>query len=216
MYVRLPGSADYGAAASRVGRWAADLRDRGLVPHLRLGTYHPETGRFGHGKAATSAENVFAADSAAALAQIAVAARIGISAQALAAASLVDLASSYAKTSTHGLNWLIDQLPHQAKPRNALRDQAVELANPCREHATMRSLPGGDDVVATWNGRRRALTTYRTHLADQREPSSTMRPLLHLHHVRCLGVDPDGERVSNSLARAAALSQLARSRREQQ
>ncbi|MFI0409092.1 lantibiotic dehydratase [Actinomadura sp. 3N508] len=216
MYVRLSGSDDYGAAAARVGRWAADLRDRGLVPHLRLGTYHPETGRFGHGQAATSAEDVFAADSAAALAQLALATRIGISARALAAASMVDLASSYAETPTRGLNWLIDQLPHQARPGNALRDQAVELANPFHEHATMRALPGGDDVVETWNRRRKALTTYRTHLADQREPFSTMRSLLHLHHVRCLGRDPEGERVSNSLARAAALSQLARSHLDQQ
>lgn len=210
VYVRLSDPAGYGDAAARVGRWAVHLRNRGLVPYLRLDTYHPETGRFGHGTAMAAAEEVFAADSASALAQLAMAARSGTPAQALIVASLVDLASSYADIPGRGLRWLIDRLPRQqgwVDP--ALREMALELADPCQEWSALRALPGGEDVVAAWARRRTALAAYRTHLATQRDPSSAMRSLLHLHHVRALGVDPERERISNRLARAAALRQIA-------
>ncbi|GAA4101159.1 lantibiotic dehydratase [Actinomadura miaoliensis] len=217
LYLRLPASADYGPAAARIGRWAADLRDRGLVPQLRLGTYHPETGRFGHGPAMAAAEEVFAADSAAALAQITMATRTGIRAQALTVASLVDLASSYACTPFEGLRWLIDQLPQQqGRLDPALREMTLDLADSSQQWAALRALPGGGDVVAAWARRRTALAAYRPRLAAQRDPSSAMRSLLHLHHVRSLGIDPEHERVSNRLARAAALRQIARGLRNTQ
>ncbi|MGS2642809.1 lantibiotic dehydratase C-terminal domain-containing protein [Streptosporangium sp. LJ11] len=52
LYVRLPASDRYGqAAAARVAEWATGLRGQGLVPDIELDTYHPETGRYGHGAA---------------------------------------------------------------------------------------------------------------------------------------------------------------------
>lgn len=215
--LRLPAPDAYGPAAARVGRWAAGLRGQGLAPDLDLCTYHPETGRFGHGAAMAAAEEVFAADSAAALAQIAVAARAGTPAQALTVASLVDLACSYACTPAEGLRWLIDRLPRdQGKLERPLREAALDLAGQREEWPALRALPGGQNVVAAWELRRAALTAYRSQLAGQRDPGLVMRSLLHLHHVRSLGTDPGRERVSNRLARAAALRQIACDLRKKQ
>jgi thiopeptide-type bacteriocin biosynthesis protein len=210
LYLRLPTPELYGAAAARVGEWAADLRGRGLVPCLRLDTYHPETGRYGHGPAMAAAENVFAADSAAALAQIEMAARTGTPAQALAASGMLDLAVSYAPTPGQGLRWLAEDLPREpGKLDRALRDATLTLADPRRERAALRALPGGENVLLAWESRRAALVAYRTRLAEQRDPRPVLGSLLHLHHVRAVGVDPDAERVGLRLARAAALRQLA-------
>ena len=215
LYLRLATPAEYGPAAARVGRWAACLRERGLVPGLRLATYHPETARFGHSDAMAAAEEVFAADSAAALAQITTATRTGIPAQALAAASLAGLASSFAPTPTQGLRWLIDVLPHEpARPERSVRDATLELADPVGGRRALCALRGGENVAAAWDRRRAALAAYRARLAGQLDPCSVLRSLLHLHHVRSLGMDPERERVSNRLARAAALRQLALSGQE--
>ena len=211
LYLRLPAPAEYGAAAARVGRWAAVLRGCGLMPHLELCTYYPETGRYGHAAAMAAAEEVFAADSAAALAQIAVTARSGTPPQAVTAASLADLACSYASTAREGMLWLIRQLPReQGSLERSLRDAALDLADPRDERAALRAMPGGENVVAAWERRRASLAAYRTRLAGQRDPLTVMRSLLHMHHVRSLGADPDRERASNRLARAAALHQIAR------
>jgi thiopeptide-type bacteriocin biosynthesis protein len=210
LYLRLPGPEAYGDAATRVGQWAAGLHNCALVPHLRLCTYRPETGRFGHGPAMTAAEDVFAADSAAALAQITMAVGTGLPAQALAAASFVNLAVSYATTPTSGVRWLIRELNQdRGRPERSVRDTALKLADPRGGHAALRALPGGQSVLVAWQQRSDALAVYRTRLAAQRNPTPVLRSLLHLHHVRSLGVEPQRERDSNSLARAAALAWLA-------
>jgi len=157
-----------------------------------------------------AAEEVFAADSAAAIAELTTAARTGTRAQALTAASLADLACSFAPTPAEGLRWLLDTMPHEpARPERSLRDTALELADPRGGWRALSALPGGEKVAAAWERRRAVLAVYRARLAGQRDPCSVLRSLLHLHHVRSLGVDPERERISNRLARAAALRQLA-------
>jgi thiopeptide-type bacteriocin biosynthesis protein len=217
LFVHLPSPDRYGAAATRVGGWAADLRDLGLVPHIRLATYHPEPGRYGHGPAMDAAHKAFAADSAAALTQIELATGTGTPPQAVTAASLVDLAASYTDTPAHGLQWLIDHIPqaHGMLDRS-LRDTTLRLADPADDWATLRAQPGGANVIAAWQRRRTALPAYRTQLAQQRDPHPVLRSLLHMHHIRALGVDPDRERVSHRLARAVALRQTAHQRSEPQ
>ncbi|MCN9240728.1 lantibiotic dehydratase [Streptomyces sp. RY43-2] len=206
LYVRLPEPGAYGQAAKQVAAWVNDLRRQNLASHLELATYEPQTGRYGHGPATDAAHAVFAADSLAALAQHRMADHAGISAQALAAASVGDLASHFAASAEQGLQWLVEHLPQEhGSLERALRDQALDLADPRDERATLRSQPGGAAVVAAWQARAVALADYREHLTSQREPVTVMRSLIHLHHVRALGVDPDGERITNRLARACAL-----------
>ncbi|MGR6919381.1 hypothetical protein ACU635_34525 [[Actinomadura] parvosata] len=54
-----------------------------------------------------------------------------------------------------------------------------------------------------------ALAAYHRTLAQQRDPATVLRTLLHDHHVRALGVNPEFEKITGRLARAAALRCLA-------
>ncbi|MGG2460146.1 lantibiotic dehydratase [Streptomyces sp. RGM 3693] len=214
LHLCLPTADQYGQAATLVGEWAADLRGCGLLAHLQLATYQPETGRYGHNEAMDAAHEVFAADSAAALAQITLAAHTGLPPEALTAAGLVDLAASYAETPDIGMHWLADHLPYeQVKLDQNLRGVAMRLADPGDKWATLRTTPGAEDVTRAWQRRRAALSAYRTQLAQQREPYGVLRSLLHMHHVRTIGVDPDRERVIHRLARASAQRQTAHERK---
>ncbi|MEK8142383.1 thiopeptide-type bacteriocin biosynthesis protein [Streptomyces sp. M10(2022)] len=60
----------YGTAAQYIRTWADNLHRLGLSSGLILAPYQPQTGRFGRAAAMDAAHQVFAADSAAALAQI--------------------------------------------------------------------------------------------------------------------------------------------------
>ncbi|WP_374329850.1 thiopeptide-type bacteriocin biosynthesis protein [Streptomyces sp. PSKA30] len=80
-----------GSAIEKVGKWTGRLRHSGLITHARVETYHPETARFGGPTAMDAAEEYFAADSAAALAQLAAQARTNTpDARAMTAASMVE------------------------------------------------------------------------------------------------------------------------------
>jgi thiopeptide-type bacteriocin biosynthesis protein len=211
VYLWLSEPSAYGLAAERVAAWSDGLRRDRLLSHLALATHEPQSGRYGHGPALDRAHDVFAADSAAALAQITVAVRAGVYPQALAAASLVDLAVSFAGSVYAGLGWLARELPQEhGLLEPAHRDQALKLADPHGTWTAVRSLPGGEDVVAAWRSRAVVLAAYREDLAGQRDPLMVLRSLLHLHHIRAVGVDPVIERVTSRLARACALRHTAR------
>ncbi|MBV9139354.1 MAG: thiopeptide-type bacteriocin biosynthesis protein [Pseudonocardiales bacterium] len=206
VYLRLSEPSMYGSAAEWVAVWSDRLRRDRLLSQLTLATHEPQSGRYGHGPAMDHAYDVFAADSAAAIAQITMTVRAGVHPLALAAASLVDLAASFAGSAQAGLSWLAGELPQEhGRLEPALRDQALELADPHGTWTTLRSLPGGGDVVAVWRTRAVALATYGKYLAGQRDQFTILRSLLHLHHIRAVGVDPDVERVACRLARACAL-----------
>jgi len=93
--------------------------------------------------------------------------------------------------------------------------QAVSLTtNLARTYARPPSETGHieDGLRASWNDRRTRLSTYLEHLGEPggRTADELLPDLLHLHHVRVAGLDPDGERICLHLARAAALSWTAR------
>lgn len=202
---------DFGQLAGHIGTWATGLRHANLVGQVQVDTYYPETGRFGHGAAMSAAETVFAADSAAAIAQLAAAAqRGGPHRHAIIAASMVDLAVGVTGGFAEGLRWLVDHVPRPSipGPDRAVHDEAIRLTDPYDGNAVLRALPGGDSIAVQWTRRREALDAYRAALTAQGEitPASVLPDLLHLHHVRMAGVSPDLERACGHLARAAALS----------
>ncbi len=210
VYLRLPEPSLYGSAAERVAECSDRLRRDRLLSHLTLATHEPQSGRYGHGAALDRAQDVFASDSAAAVAQITMAVRAGVHRQALAAASLVDLAASFAGSAQMGLNWLVRELPQEhGRLEPALREQALELADPYGRQTRLRSLSCGGDVVAAWRTRAVALAAYGEHLAEECDQLKVLRSLLHLHHIRAVGVDLDLERVTVRLARACALCRTA-------
>lgn len=205
------GPSAYGVAAERIGAWATALRRQRLASHLVLATYEPQTGRYGDGPALDAAHAVFATDSAAAVTQIRMADQSSTLPQALAAASIVDLATQFAASTEQGLDWLVEHLPQDhGRLERALRDHALDLADPYATRASLRSLPGGAEVTAAWQARATALAAYREQLVRRRDPLTVLPSLLHLHHVRALGVDPDRERITKRLARTCALRHTTR------
>lgn len=211
LYLRLSRPSNYSLAAQRLSEWANDLRAEHLLSHLALVTYEPQAGRFGEGTALDRAYDVFTADSAAALAQINLAVRAGANAQAVAAASFVDLVVNFAGSARAGSEWLVHQLRRQHGPLDsALRERSLALADPDGTFKALRSLPGGTEVVAAWQNRAAALRAYRVTLGEQRDPLTVLPSLLHLHHNRSVGVDPVIERATGRLARACALRHNAR------
>jgi len=202
-----------GQAAAQVAAWADRLADAGLIGALEFHTYLPETGRYGSDAALHAAETVFAADSAAALAQLATTSPTSsaTAAQALTAASMLDLVTAFTDTPQDGWDWLIRHAPRTVTrpPGRELRAAALALGHPDRRH--LIGLPGGGRVVEAWDHRRAALAAYRqTLLAQDIDPQTVLPDLLHLHHARTVGPHLDREATCLQLARAAALSQRAR------
>lgn len=195
----------------RVGAWACELRNEGLLRRIQWDTDEPENGRYGTGPALAAAECVFAADSAAAVAQMTLAVPASMR-PAVIAASFVDIADVFLGDSATGRRWLVTNLlkrEGEAAPRDVLAT-AVCLSND-QDHAALRALPGGDRVVAAWHRRREALAAYGDALqADGPDPAAVLPSLLHMHHNRAAGIAPEEEATCRRLARAAALSWTAR------
>lgn len=210
--LRLRSPHAFGDTAQRVATWAVELRAEGLLQRVQWDTDEPETGRYGTGPTLEAAEHVFAADSAAALAQIAL--PIPDSLQpAVTAASFVDIAEAFLGSPTDGRAWLTANLlknDGDAAPRDVL-SAAIRLTAPDPHYTALRALPNGDHVATTWALRRNTLTTYRLALeATGTDPAAVLPSLLHMHHNRTAGIAPDAEATCRRLARAAALSWTAR------
>ncbi|AXI78980.1 lantibiotic dehydratase [Peterkaempfera bronchialis] len=206
--IRLARPDAFGEVAQRVGAWAAALRNDGLASRIQWDTDEPEIGRYGTGHALDAAERYFTADSAAAIAQMALQIPSGLR-QAVTAAGFVDIADAFTGGPAAGRRWLVENLLKSqgvAPPRD-VQAHALRLAAPDTGLAALRSLPGGEGVIAAWTHRRQALGQYRASLEDAgAAPAAVLPSLLHMHHNRAAGVDTDDEVTCCRLARTAALS----------
>ncbi len=145
----------------------------------------------------------------------ALAAPRGVHPHALTAVSLADLACALVGSRPAGMRWLIDHADLAA--RVAIRDrevlrQAVTLADLDATGPTLPTVPGGCGVVAAWHARHQAATTYASRLAEHTgtTPAAVAVSLLHLHHIRAHGADPDAEARTHRLARSIALAYTTR------
>ncbi|MFM9583574.1 lantibiotic dehydratase [Streptomyces caniscabiei] len=210
--LRLPDPHAFGDAAQRVAAWAAELRAEGLIQRVQWDTDEPETGRYGTGTVLEAAERFFAADSAAALAQMALPIPDRLR-PAITAASFVDIADTFLDSPADSRAWLTTNLlknDGDPAPRDVLTT-AIRLTTPAPGYACLQSLPDGAYVATTWALRRSALADYHQALkANGADPATALPSLLHMHHNRTAGIDPDGEATCRRLARAAALSWTAR------
>ncbi len=188
------------------------MRHRGLLRDIQFASTYPETGRWGDGTALDAAEEVFAADSSALVAQFA--APGPQHPQVLAAVHFVSIACDFAGSTEAGMTWLLEHARLDSSPpaHRALLKAAVRLADPANSWAALKAEPGGLDITTPWERRSRALTRYRNELIRTWDVSldTVLDSLLHAHHIRALGIDPDSERACRHLARAAALSWRAR------
>lgn len=164
-----------------------------------------------------SAEAVFAADSAVAVAQLTMTTSGDPHPCAVIAASFTDLAAAFTGSLRSGLNWLTDHVNRHPAPALAreIHGQALGLSDPSNGWTALRSLPGGEQLALAWGSRRSALAVYRAHLSpvDGPDPDLVLASLLHPHHARMVGIDQDSERICLRLARAAALGWAARQER---
>jgi thiopeptide-type bacteriocin biosynthesis protein len=207
----LPASYSPGEAAEQAGAWVSELRAHGLINRVTWDTYYPETARFGGAGVMDEAEAFFAADSAAAAAQIATSAsKNGPGASPLTAASMADIVTSATADHHNAMHWLARHVTADSvPPPRPVYNAAVALVGSPRAGLA-------DSITQAWLARRAALAAYRSALAQAGSISLTdlLPDLLHLHHARIAGPDPAAERACLHLARAGALSWLARTRKE--
>ncbi|MGW0708183.1 lantibiotic dehydratase [Streptomyces sp. NPDC002643] len=197
-----------GSSIEHIGEWSRRIQHSGLITHTSVETYHPEIARFGGPTAIDAAEQYFAADSAAALAQLAAQTGAGApDARALTAASMVDIVTGLLGDDVRAMRWLIEHTrTDPAAPPRAVYRQAVDLVNTSPPRLT-------NHLATAWSARRTALATYARTLTDASvNPQDLLPDLLHLHHVRMRGPGLPEERAHLHLARAAALSWTARAR----
>ncbi|MFC5150777.1 lantibiotic dehydratase [Streptomyces amakusaensis] len=214
--LRLVVPADHAEGApAAIGGWTRALRRAGLISRVRWDTDFPETARFGGPAAIDAAEAFFAADSEAAAAQLAFStANGGPDAQAVTAASMIDLTTGLIGNPADAMAWLIDHArTTSTAPARDVYEQAVALGNPY-DHDALTRHPGGERIAAAWARRRETLADYRAVLntTGTTDVSILLPELLHLHHTRVAGIDLDSEGQCLHLARAAALSWTARGR----
>ncbi|MQS37641.1 lantibiotic dehydratase [Streptomyces katsurahamanus] len=196
----------YGTAAEYVHTWSRSLHEKAMASRLTLIGFRPRPGEYGHGPTLAAAHRLFAADSAAALAQIRLTDQNpNHSPQALAAASILDLVRHIAPTPEEGEDWLIEQTPQgSGRLDRHLCERTLDLAT-LGDRAARTAFPGGTGVTEAWATRATAVRDYRRALTDQRAPLTTARLLIHQHHARTLGPDPTTEAATLRLARTAAL-----------
>jgi thiopeptide-type bacteriocin biosynthesis protein len=201
---------NYGTYTNVVGEWAQLMRNAGLLRRLVLDTYTAEIGRYGHGSALEAAEAVFAADSAVVAAvlrhQPAPEADLGV-----VVANMVGIVTGFFGDTAEAMTWLAEQ-PAPAAPAldRAVTKRAIQIAT---DPATLAQVPGWDTGVdAAWQRRADTLAAYRTALPPEASIAEVLESLLHMHHNRAIGIDPERERTCRRLARQAARSHTARQR----
>ncbi|MEU2725706.1 lantibiotic dehydratase [Streptomyces smyrnaeus] len=205
--IAVPEDGDVSPAAARISDWAAGLRRGGLVSELTFATTYPETGRWGTGPLMALAEEVFAADSRVLAVQLAQTGRPGP--QVLAAANFVSIAIAFTGNTADAMAWLAKygQL-HDPNPidRQVLND-TVRLADPTDGWAALRAHAGGRAITGAWADRDQAIARYRARLAEANiDPDLVLDSLLHVHHIRAVGIDKADERMCVRLARSAAMA----------
>jgi thiopeptide-type bacteriocin biosynthesis protein len=199
---------NYASYTHAVGEWAHRMRQAGVAGQLVIDTYRPEIGRYGHDAAMNAAEDVFVADArlvAAALRDMPAA----VHPTALAVANMVGIVSGFLGDIAETMDWLVTRpVPATPAPDRAVTEAAIRLATGI---GAMQELPGWATAVDhAWQARADALAAYRKHLPSDADLDRVVESLLHMHHNRALGIDPDGERVSRRLVRQAALAWRAR------
>jgi class I lanthipeptide synthase len=199
------GPEHYAACVTAVGRWVQQMRHDGLAGRLVIDTYYPETGRYGQGAAMEAAEDVFAADSRAVGAALRHLPTTVIHPTALAAVNMIDIASGFLGSLADAARWLAARpaLAATTTTDRMVAGQAVRLVR----NGGLRDLPGlPGEVAEAWQARAAALSAYRRQLPADIYTDGVLESLLHMHHNRAVGIDPDGERACRRLARQAALA----------
>ncbi|MFI9486962.1 lantibiotic dehydratase [Promicromonospora sp. NPDC052451] len=201
--------------AQETSRWAQGLRDRGLVSHLVLDTYQPESGRFGADATLATAERFFAADSAVARLQRTATTGVPLRVRkAMTAVSLVGITEVLAGGPDAAVSWLLSNVPRTPPqaPDRATRVHAITWTQQALDERSGPDMSQPDpQSTAAWQTRHAALAEYRSALLDLgADPLVWIPDLLHLHVIRMLGLLPGAEEECLHLARTGVLAWNAR------
>ncbi|MFG2737914.1 lantibiotic dehydratase family protein [Streptomyces harbinensis] len=175
---------EYGRTAGLVNDWAGLLRARHLVGRVLVTSEAPPD-------EPTGLTKVFAADSAAALAQLRLAARGAFRREAIAAAGLL---RSYGVV---GPARLLEALPHDPVPVDRTFHDEVRVLS-----GGAGSFSGSAEIEGAWAARGAALT-------ECEDASSRLPALIRAHIVRALGPERAVHRTVCHLVRAGAQRLLA-------
>ncbi|MBR7675509.1 lantibiotic dehydratase, partial [Streptomyces daliensis] len=191
------------ARTTALVQWAQHLREADLAGPLTLGTYLPETGRYGAGSVMEAAEEVFAADSAVVAAQLRHLPENVVDPLALTAVGMVATVRSLLGQH-EAMAWLYARPAPNSATDRMVTDHALRLAEP----NVVDGLPA--EVAAAWQARDRALAAYRRALPPETDLDGVVESLLHMHHNRQRGIEREGEAVCRRLARQVAVTWQAR------
>ncbi len=216
--IRIPVEDRRGKLMASVGEWAHGLHTDGLAGRLVFDTYWPEVGRYGTDHLLHAAEAVFVADSWAVATQLWRPPAPTVDPTVLVTAGMVDIVTGMLGVEA-GMRWLRTQAaPTGQSVDRAVAVQATALAQP----GALAAQPGWPaDVVDAWAARADALADYHRQLTDTADDTAdeavsdveldtVLESLLHMHHNRAVGIDPDHERVCRRLARQTAVAWHAR------
>jgi thiopeptide-type bacteriocin biosynthesis protein len=195
----------YAAYATAVGEWTQRMRQAGMVGRLVIDTYHPEIGRYGHGEAMDATEDVFTADSHIVAAALRNLPTTVVHPTALAVVNIVGIIGGFFGDLAEAMDcWLPDLSPPRPQPtgrwpgRRSGWQPIWARCGSClagRERSTRRGRP----APTCW-------PPYRKQLPPGTDVDRVLESLLHMHHNRAIGIDPDSERTCRRLARQAALT----------
>jgi len=217
----------HGEAAALAGHllpaargWMDALNVAGLASHFSVDTYRPEIARYGGPQAIEAAERVFHADSKAALEQLALrgAGLAKLPLELLIAANHLDLLTRLDPDGWR--TWLLDSYPNDRYHRTfqTHRRCALSLLDPAGGWAALRELPGGAQLLASWQGRAPRVAAYgeliRCLVAEGRLASTTtaFQSMLHMSHNRHAGMDLDAEKSTYAVVRGVVQARLDRER----
>lgn len=202
--VAVPQQGNYSDTLAAVMNWSVELQHQRLVGPFSFDTYRPEVGRYGTGPTLAAAESVFCADSAVVMAQYR--SSLNISATVLAAANMLSIVSAFMGPNG-AQQWIIDRrrTGPPIPPEHA--ETALHLLRRC-----------GDAGLPEWNHTLRAAWAERAdtvrHYAGRFVPSPcrdvALESLLHMHHNRAVGIEPDSEALCHKLLRQTALTMTRR------
>lgn len=96
----------YAACTNAVGEWTQRMRQAGMAGRLAIDTYSPEIGRYGHGAAMHSAEDVFVADSHLVATALRNLPTTAVHPTALAVANMVGIVTGLLGDRAEAMDWL--------------------------------------------------------------------------------------------------------------
>ncbi|WP_163507265.1 lantibiotic dehydratase [Fodinicola acaciae] len=169
-------------------------RDRGLAGGLELGTYEPETARYGSGQVLAAAERVFCADSHVVFEQLG----HKRDREVTAVLHYLDILSAFCPDGWK--DWLVHAIDPAGR-KELDRNQRRQVFQ------SLDSLTG--EAISQ---RRQALRDYASLLREAGQPSWQVvaMSLLHMHFNRAYGIAPPTERRSLSLLREVTHGLLVR------